>query len=757
MYARSIVEERIELAERKLGFSLEYHRPNEIDDFAKRLEEKYSDIYATASRASQGSKDPQSSLQTSLLSDLGNPEGSKLSSDEIRFIQNERALCMCDAGYFMESYYWIKSPTGIVRFAFLPAQRIYMAVVAELEKRGCPIELIILKARQLGISTVVEGLTLHRVNFGYGINAVVASADQQKTGKMAQMTFMGYDMLPWWMAALSTRRVESDKGMLVFGGLRSGISFQHGSQTSGIARGDTVKIYHLSECASYANPKEQIEASLFKCVHPFPDVFGNLESTAEGDVGWFADTYWYSKLRFDEGQARNCALFLSWCLATEKYPTITELRTRPVPDDWEPCSETRSMMSRAKAYIHSNSVLEKVVGHNWELSRERAWYWERNFLEHRAKGIEKLWYQEMPTDDKEAFQSSYDNVFGREVIAEVDSRRRGNYHVYTIIGQSIEDRYEPDPDEIDEDEKIVPVSFTSPRGVTYRWELVPVQFEEWFSGIDGIKAEDEDHLNKFFVWLDPQRGYDYSIGIRTGTGIGIGQTVISVARRARNEMEQDEQAAEFRSYDISHVEAYAWAMAIASYYSRYMGIGGVTKRQPYVTIEQMESVGDTTYTQMRKMGYRRFHRMTRYDSNASDMKQTNRRKVGWFSSAWSTPIYTDTFVLFVQNGWFKLNSPFTIWECDKWEAHVKGEGGKVKYLASENSTDSGLLAAAMAAFCVNDMKSLTERTKKRFIGPNSRRAPKLDLEETRNGTTFSAEDVSRYNIPDANGEYGFLA
>lgn len=738
MYASSVVDERLALARAELGFPLEYHSVSEVEEFDRRLEAVYLDRYQEARSVAQGTEDAGKAFQIAISRALADPQNPRLNKDTVRWMQNERALCMCDAAYFLTRYYWIKTPRAVQRFTFLPGQRIYFNVVAELEARRAAIELIICKARQHGISTETEGLTLHRACFSHGVNAVVASADRQKTSKMAQMTFLGYDRLPWWMRPLSTRRVESDQGMLVFGGSESGISFQHGSQTSGIARGDTVKIYHLSEVASYSNPEEQIEASLFRCVHPYPDVLGVLESSAEGDIGWWPDTYWYSKKEFRNGRSRLCALFLPWFLGTDKYPTETWIRTHPVPEGWRMEPETRSMIARAKMHIKSSPELEKVLGSKWEMPAAQAWFWEVNYMEHRGKGKERLWFQEMPTDDRESFQGSYDSVFGREVIAEVDHRRVTKYAVYGIIGQSIEARHEPDREEIDYQAPIVPVEYRSRRGETYRWEMVPLEWTETFRQIEDIKDEDS-HMGKFFVYLPPEPGYDYAIGIDTSNGIGSDSTVIAVARRGRNPQEPDEQAAEFRSDIVSHVEAYAWAMCIAAYYSRHME-GSTSFREPYVVVEQIMAVGDTVQLQMSNMGYGRFHKMTRYDSDPKHMRKSQSRKRGWYTNSWSRPMLTDGFVVMVQNGWYKVNSPYTIYEMDHWEVHLTGVGKEKKEHSAE-TTDDGIFANAMAAFCPNDRQTMATRSVRRLTDPQHTELPKLDVGTPRGGIVVSTGDV----------------
>lgn len=725
MYSQAVVDQRLRSAREVLGFELEYHSVHEVEQFNSGLEQKYAEIYQAANVEAQGAKDANQAQHLYFLNHLT----PKMSRDEIRWIENERALVACDAAYFLSRYYWIKNEQNIIqRFTFRNGQKVYFSVVSELEERGASIEMICGKARQLGISTVTEGLELQRICFTFGANAVIASADRVKTGLMSQMLFLGYDMLPWWMKPIYTRRVESDQGMLVFGGIRAGVSFQHGAQTSGIARGSTVTVFHLSEVASYQDAGMTIEDALFKCVHSSPKVLGTLESSFEGDTGWFYDTYWYAKREWKNNRSRLCAMFLPWFLGTELYPTKTWVHTRPVPKNWTPEPETRSMMARAKMYVASNPILEKVLGPNWKIGTEQAWFWEVNFLEHRAKGREKLWFQEMPTDDREAGQGSYDNVFGREVIAEVYSARKKEYNVYGIVGQSIESKHEPDTEDIDYSKPRIPVKWRSPRGEIFRWELIPLHWHEDWDRIEDL-GDDDSFENKLFEFIPPEEGYDYSAGVDTSTGIGQECTVIAMARRARGMGEPDVQCAEFRSSTVSHVEAYPFVMVVAAYYSKHME-RTTNYREPYVAIEQVQAVGDTTQLQMKKMGYSRMHRMTRYDSKT--IKKSKATKQGWYTWNWSRPLLTDGFVIAVQNGWYVVNSPWTIWEMDHWEVHLTSRDKKTRFEHDSESTDDGIFANALATFCPNDLKTLTERTKKRCV----------DYEK---GVTLPAIDLGTYS------------
>lgn len=749
MYAASIVEQRLTIAREELGFQLEYHSPSDITNFNSNLEKKYADEYSAANSESQGKEDSVKTFRISLLRSLSDPRNPRLNKDEVRFIQNERALIMCDAAYFLTRYYWIFDEENLRRlFKFRAGQRVIFDVIAEMETRGIAIEIILAKARQLGMTTVVAGLLLLKVMFSEGVSGIIASADTGKTREMVGKVFFAYDALPWWLPPLTTRRVESENGLIAFVG-DSRLVFQHGKQTNPIAMGSTPVAYHLSEVSSYPNAENLIEVGLFKCVHPSTRVFGVLESTCKGDTGWWYDTYWNSKRAWASGGSRLMALFLPFCCDSDMYPNPTWLRKSPLPRNWKPMQETSQMKAECEMYIQSNPMLDKVLRAKqgtpgtWHMPPEQAWYWEQNFKEHRSKGAEKTWYQEMPHTDDVAFQGSYDNVFGRDTIAEVWSTRTTAYHVYAIVGQSIEDRFDPAKDDLDLDEQIIPVAYKNITGTTYRWELWPLKWKEPFRTLQDIRDE-EDHMGKFFVWHPPEPGYDYSIGVDTSNGIGSDSTVIAVARRGRTPQEQDIQVAEFRSNEVSHVEAFAWCLAIAAYYARYMD-DSTRYREPYVSVEQIMAVGDTCQLQMRKMGYKRFHKMIRYDSTPKQMRKSKSNKVGWFTSGWSRPMLTDGFVTLVKNNWYKVNSPYTMREMTQWEVHYTA-AGKDKYEHSEDATDDGIFANAMAAFCPNDVSVMAARSTKQYTGLGRKILPELDLRTTSGIVVSTDADFGEFRV-----------
>src|SRR5271154_1861045 len=202
MYAESKVKWRLDIAQQEYGFKMQYHAPEDVDSFEKKLisEGKY------------------------LYDDVGKPYATtNLSPADSEFILNEQVLAQCDAAYWLTRYCMLKSEENVImRFKFRVPQKIYFDILCDLEEREAAIEIMILKARQLGMSIFTELLISQRTIMSYGVNAVVGSADQTKTDEMSRMLYLCYDMLPIWIRPQHTSRVQSARGKMLFGHMASG-------------------------------------------------------------------------------------------------------------------------------------------------------------------------------------------------------------------------------------------------------------------------------------------------------------------------------------------------------------------------------------------------------------------------------------------------------------------------------------------------------------------------------------------------------
>lgn len=732
MYSEKKVAERIALAEKELGISLEYHDTSEVDRFESYLRE--NSMY--------------------ILDERGNPTAlQNLNDFATRWMLNEQALCLCDAAYCLTRYAYVKDEKNVIRrFRFRVPQRILFDIIAELEDRNAAIEILDLKARQLGSSTEFELLIGHRIFFSYGANAVIGSADEAMTGRMSQMLYLFYDSMPIWLRPQWTRRAAAGKGLLEFGALSTGVSFQHGAQKHGIGTGTTPTLYHLSEAALYEaiGGREKvialIEEGLWKAVHASPNVFGAIETTGRGDKGWFADTWRYSKKNWPN--CRMCPIFLPWFTGVDIYPTSTWIETHPIPASWRPNPDTVQHVAKCELYVASEPLLRKHLlaeqhrgtiqwnrphsSGEWRMPREQQWFWECGHEEAKAKGTQGSWYQEMAADDVEALQrSGGEPVFGHDTIEAIERSRTRQYRCWGIAGQSIESVHEPQPEYIDYKQERKVIRYRSPKGEQYKWELIPM-------AVEPDESSQDSPAGLLIEFEPPAPRISYSIGVDTSQGKGEDSTVISVWALGWD-TSPDRQVAEFSSPFVSHTEAFSFILAIAAYYGQHMRLGETKWKEPYVSIEQVAAVGDVAQAQMVRMGYSNFHRAIRYDSRSLGRLKRHSRKLGWYTYGWSRPILLGIFVHWAKNQWAEVNSPWLLYEMQHFEITTTASG-KEKMEHEEDEHDDRIFAAAMAIFCPHDMDRMDHRSKKRS---------REDLEE-------KEIDVGEYGVlpPSSSGPRG---
>ncbi len=743
MYAESIIEERLSDAAEVLGWQPEYHSIEEVDKFTAHLQkwERFNS---------------QNQFYFSR----------NLTPQEARFITNEQVLCMCDAAYYLTRYAYLADETDTcVRFKFRSTQQIYFHVISQLEALRAAIEIIAAKGRQVYFTTIIELLVGHRVFFHNDTNALTASADATKSEEMGKKLFFAYDHLQWWLKPKYTRRVEGVPGLLEFGPINSRVSIQHGAtqakmkgaQRVGLGRGGTRTVWHVSEASAIPKPEEQIEASLLRATHASPKVFGNVESTFAGSTGWFAEKYKYAKEHRNDGLSRLTPIFFNWPCAHEIYPTKTWINTHPVPFEWAPVDEIATQIHKAELFIRNDPLLSEFFGHTWVMPIHQQWFYHVMYTEAKGSGTLGTLMQEMPCDDIESMVSSFDSVFSHETIEVMHDNRQREFDAYMVTGQSIEDKHEPNPDWIDYNRPTIPIIHDSNRGEIYKWNLVPLNIDPGdYQNLKGNKSELDLIDNVLIIYKHPhhRRPLDSNlsplrrlgVGVDTGSGQGYDYSAISVTEAGDGTI-PDVQVAEWRSNKIGHVAVFPWVMAICLY---FVPPDKEIMSYPLVAIEQLTAVGDVCQKEMKRLGYPggRFFNFGRYDTRGSIKQLTN--KQGWFTTGWSRPILVDTFIHLVENGWYIVNSPWTIEECRAWEVHETASG-KRKEEHSHDTHDDAIFASAISVFILHDMDTLASRSKKQSKVSES--LPQLNLTPN-SGYTVSANEIRQATM-DEILEYGY--
>lgn len=142
---------------------------------------------------------------------------------------------------------------------------------------------LILKARQLGISTYVCLLFLDRCLFNPTMAAGIVCHTREDSEHMFKRIKFAYDQLPPVLKARIIANVDSARE-LVF---NNGSSIRVGTSM----RGSTLQYLHISEfgkiCAKFPDKAQEIITGSLNTIAPGQYVF--IESTAEGREGYFYD------------------------------------------------------------------------------------------------------------------------------------------------------------------------------------------------------------------------------------------------------------------------------------------------------------------------------------------------------------------------------------------------------------------------------------------------------------------------------------
>ena len=303
----------------------------------------------------------------------------------------------CIAMDYIENCLKIKTKSGtVVPFRLNDAQRKLYAVAKRQQDAGKPVRLIILKARQLGFSTLTEGLIFHACATRKNVNALIVAHREDATANLFRMSKLFYDELP---APVKPMLRASNAQELVFEnpsklrserearpGLRSRIRCATAGGR-GIGRSDTLQCVHLSEYAFWpdgADGKASTLAGILQAVPSLPGTMVVIESTANG----FEDF----KERWDAAVAGENdfePVFFAW-FENPDY-------SMPVVPGTEWTPEERDLKA---AYRLTDEQLQ----------------WRRWCIANNCGGSLDMFRQEYPSSPGEAFLHSGTGVFDNEQI-----------------------------------------------------------------------------------------------------------------------------------------------------------------------------------------------------------------------------------------------------------------------------------------------------------------------------------------------------
>jgi len=327
----------------------------------------------------------------------------------MRNIDNFEAFCF--------EYLRIKTKTGdIVPLTLNDAQRKLAKTVFEQIKKGKPVRIIILKARQMGFSTTTEAIIYYLSSLQEAKNAFIVAQDSAASENLYDMFRMYYDYIPESIKPMRKRNnarrftfenpalkdVERKKEP----GLKSKITVQS-AENKVLARSETIHYLHVSELAFWPeNYKVKHRTSLFAALSKESGSLAIVESTANG-----IEIY---KEMWDDavsGKSDYIPLFFPWFEMPDYHMAISA------------------------DFVLTQTEIE--LKEKFDLSDEQI-QWRRYIIKNDLGGDEKLFRQEYPSTPEEAFLVTGRTVFNQDKLDAMSHHTKTGKRYSIIIPPAIE-------------------------------------------------------------------------------------------------------------------------------------------------------------------------------------------------------------------------------------------------------------------------------------------------------------------------------
>lgn len=613
-------------------------------------------------------------------------------------IEDQAEKCRADFAYATRNFFWIvDEKKQDIPFRLLESQELLLEKAKTLHDRGRPQKLLIVKARRLGCSTLIEGMIAWKTMFFYNTNGLVVSNAKWHAAELFGIMLHIYNHLPWWLQPrTSSLKIEDglhfenpDRTLVaVDPGLNSHVWVQHAGQESGVGQGVRLSCAHCSEFTDWS-PQAFKDIIFGDMVYALsendPETFAVLESTARG-AGTPSEKLWVTMQELLESHGLDYVewlpVFLGWFFEREHFlspeggwkPHTKEVAMREkVERDWVECDNPVCTMLKERKFRDEDRTgrICKQCGigtyHPLILKDGQLLWWERHRINYERQGEEglKALLAEQPTTAEEAFQITGVQVFPMDTQNFVNMTvcdplyaghldERGDYHAVA-----------PDPPERELAEDEHHPCLLAGCNEDHRWDL-------------------ERPLK---IWELPEPDARYSIGVDVAEGLG-GEHDFSVAwiNKVGENMSQDFHVATFRSNTTD-----CWSFALM------LNILGRWYNEAQMAVEYntYQTVGDVL---LNTCQYPNLFRWKHYDA-ANPMHSST--KLHWITQSNTKPKLWSTAVHWLrQQIWVIRDREFAV-EMKRFQ---KEFDDSKRAEAEEGWKDDVLMASMIALYTVHDVE-----------------------------------------------------
>lgn len=252
-------------------------------------------------------------------------------------------------------------------FQINQAQRYVHGRLEEQLRTTGKIRALILKGRQQGMSTYVEGRFYWKLHFSRGKKAFILTHEQNATDNLFAMTVRYHENVP---AELRPSTGASNAKELWFDRLDSGFKVATAGSKD-VGRSSTIQFWHGSEVAHWPHAESHM-AGVGQAIPDKPGTEVIFESTADG-VGTLFHKMWVAA---EKGQGEFIPIFVPWFWQSEYRKEA-------------PASFTRT-------------VEEQELSESYGLEDDQL-FWRRTKIETDFAGDLSMFHGQYPNNAAEAF------------------------------------------------------------------------------------------------------------------------------------------------------------------------------------------------------------------------------------------------------------------------------------------------------------------------------------------------------------------
>lgn len=296
-------------------------------------------------------------------------------------------LMLKDDELYSEMALHVVSQGKVVPFVYNEPQRIFNAHCEKQLKETGKVQTIVLKARQMGLSTVIQGRGFKRTTTNENYKMEVISHEDNSAAHILNISKLFLELLPRELKPMTKYQPKTslyfangDKQSGVGNpGLRSGINITS-AKNARAGRSKTPHFLHFSEVAFYPGDAAKLVGGYMQGLPDGIKTEAFIESTANGNEGYFYEL-WKEAIN---GRSGWRPLFIPW---------------------WQ-----MSSYAFNPPEVFQYDKEEERLRERFNLTDQQLW-WRRVTLRGKCNNDLLLFKQEYPSDWMEAFQSSGSKFF----------------------------------------------------------------------------------------------------------------------------------------------------------------------------------------------------------------------------------------------------------------------------------------------------------------------------------------------------------